>query len=278
MAIIYRLTSQSGKCYIGQTKTTLPKRWKQHIQACNRYTKNPTLTGSCRKLNEAISKYGIDSWQLEILEEFEFDKDHMDERETFYIQKFDTISNGYNITKGGRGRKVDNLEENHKNNISEARKKYFQSDAGIEWKKSLSNSNKGENNPMYGKTFEHSEETKKKISENSQGKNKGKIPWNKGKIGIFSENHIKKLSDKAKTRWEKGVYDTEAFRSINIGRKQTEHQKQTITKVMQKDWEVTSPTGETQIITNLRQFCRENNLDQGNLSRGKHKGWKAKRI
>lgn len=32
-----------------------------------------------------------------------------------------------------------------------------------------------------------------------------------------------------------------------------------------KEWEITDPTGKTFIIRNLRRFCIENNLDQGNM-------------
>lgn len=32
-----------------------------------------------------------------------------------------------------------------------------------------------------------------------------------------------------------------------------------------KQWEITDPDGNTFIITNLRRFCLENNLDQGNM-------------
>ena len=42
--------------------------------------------------------------------------------------------------------------------------------------------------PMFGK--KHSAETRAKISET----NKGRIPWNKGKTGIFSEEHRAKMS------------------------------------------------------------------------------------
>jgi len=87
-----------------------------------------------------------------------------------------------------------------------------------------------------------------------------------------------KNSIKAKQRWAKGVYDAEKLRLSRIGFKQPESQKIAVSKALSKKWEITTPNGETIIITNLRKFCHENNLDQGNLSRGKHKGWKAEKI
>ena len=44
----------------------------------------------------------------------------------------------------------------------------------------------------------HSEETKKKMSESNKGKNKGKTPWNKGKI--MSEETKKKMTESHKCK------------------------------------------------------------------------------
>lgn len=40
-----------------------------------------------------------------------------------------------------------------------------------------------------------SEETKKKMSESLKGKYLGRVPWNKGKHGIYSEDRLKKMSE-----------------------------------------------------------------------------------
>jgi hypothetical protein len=78
-----------------------------------------------------------------------------------------------------------------------------------------------------GKTF--SEETRSKMRESSKGKNKNKIPWNKGKVGfvkhtqetldkisrsskqrIVSEETKKKISDNKKHYWkEKKIKDSQ---------------------------------------------------------------------
>ena len=50
--------------------------------------------------------------------------------------------------------------------------------------------NKGEGNPNYGNKW--SEEKKKKLSE----KLKGRIPWNKGKSNIYSEEMLNKMSER----------------------------------------------------------------------------------
>lgn len=92
--IIYKITNKvNGKSYIGQTRYTLEFRWKQHI-----HKKDNTY------FHNAIHKYGKDNFSLEILEECEH-KD-LDSREIFYIAKFNTFSEGYNLTLGGGGKRL----------------------------------------------------------------------------------------------------------------------------------------------------------------------------
>lgn len=48
-----------------------------------------------------------------------------------------------------------------------------------------------------------------------------------------------------------------------------------------KEWVVTDPNGVSRVITGLKEFCRENSLDQGAMhrvstgDRNHHKGWKC---
>ena len=66
------------------------------------------------------------------------------------------------------------------------------------------------------------------------------------------------------------------------GRKQPESQKIKVAEALSKDHIITDPQGNEFLITNLNKFCRENVLDQGNLTRvaqGKakhHKGYKIR--
>jgi hypothetical protein len=110
-----------------------------------------------------------------------------------------------------------------------------------------------------------SEETKRKMG-----------AWQIGRK--LSAESKQKNSEKAKERWANGVYDREKLRLSRIGFKQPQSQKDTLSRKLSKEWSVTSPTGEQMVIKNLRQFCKNNGLDQGNLSRGTHKGWKAVKI
>lgn len=88
---IYKITNKvNGKSYIGQTRYTVEFRWRQHIhKKDNVYFHN------------AIHKYGIDNFTIEILEECKYED--LNSREIFYIAKYNTFKEGYNLTIGGDG-------------------------------------------------------------------------------------------------------------------------------------------------------------------------------
>ena len=95
MAYIYKITNTiNDKAYIGKTENTIEHRWKEHCKNCNkpRYEKRP--------LYDAMNKYGIDKFQIELIEE----TDNPEEREKYWVEHFDTYRNGYNATKGGDGK------------------------------------------------------------------------------------------------------------------------------------------------------------------------------
>lgn len=54
-----------------------------------------------KHLQNAWNKYGSSAFNFELLEEC--DESLLDERENFYILKFDTYNNGYNFDLGGKG-------------------------------------------------------------------------------------------------------------------------------------------------------------------------------
>jgi transposase-like protein len=89
--IIYKITNKvNGKSYIGQTRFTLEFRWRQHL-----HKKDNTY------FHNAIRKYGAENFTKEILEECDVDK--LNSREIFYIAKYNTFKEGYNLTIGGEG-------------------------------------------------------------------------------------------------------------------------------------------------------------------------------
>lgn len=104
--IIYKITNKvNGKSYIGQTRYTIEFRWKQH-----QHKKDNTY------FHNAIHKYGVDNFNIEILEEC--DTEELNQKEIFYIAKYDTFKNGYNLTIGGDGNRRLLLDDSY-NEIKE---------------------------------------------------------------------------------------------------------------------------------------------------------------
>lgn len=98
----------------------------------------------------------------------------------------------------------------------------------------------------------------------------------------FSKESIKKMSDAKKGKKPKEYYVELA--KLNVGWSQTNYQKQRARETFECSWVVTNPKGESFNIVNLRKYCKENNLDQGNMvkvSQGlakQHKGWTCFKI
>lgn len=161
---IYKTTNKvNNKFYIGQKHSS-------------KFLGNKYL-GSGKRLQEAISKYGKESFSVELLEEVAT-QEIIDEREIYWISYYNATNMdiGYNICEGGR----------------------------------VNRTMIGKNNPFYGKTFSpevkkhlsevrkkmiykpHSEETKRKISEKHKNK-------------IVTQSTRDKLSENAKNNPNYGM-------------------------------------------------------------------------
>jgi group I intron endonuclease len=161
---IYKLTSPSGKIYIGQT-TNLKDR-KRCLYNTNKYY-------SGHKLDNAIKKYGIENFKYEIIAQVEIEdklllREHLDILEKQYIEKFDSYNNGYNMTLGGSGSTGCFQTEESKKKISQKAKGRKGSMLGRhlteEQKRKVSEFAKtrtGDKNAFFGKT--HTQNTKDKI-------------------------------------------------------------------------------------------------------------------
>ena len=99
----------------------------------------------------------------------------------------------------------------------------------------------------FRKTFKYSEESKLKMSLTKKGK-------------VLSKKHRENIS------------------IANIGKKQPDSQKEKVAEALSKNYELIGPNGQIFVIKNLRKFCIENNLDQGNMSRNLVRGWICKKI
>jgi group I intron endonuclease len=124
----------SGKSYIGQTVTSIEKRWYMHCR-----------TNSCLALSSAIKKYGKDAFTIELLGSHKTIED-LNNAEEYFIDFHNSLSpNGYNIREGGGSGGA--LHEETKRKIGAANKNR--------------------------KGHSQSEETKQKIREYQLGKPKG---------------------------------------------------------------------------------------------------------
>jgi hypothetical protein len=77
-------------------------------------------------------------------------------------------------------------------------------------RKENSERHSGKNNPMYGKSHP------KELIEQIRLKNIGRVSWNKGKKGVYTDSQLKKMSEikKGKTPWNKGVSHSEETKKI----------------------------------------------------------------
>lgn len=86
---IYKITNKiNGKMYIGQT-IHLQQRWAEHKSKAKEL--NPT-----RKLYKAMNQYGIENFSFEVIEYCE--KEDLNEREIYWINYYNSIENGYNMS------------------------------------------------------------------------------------------------------------------------------------------------------------------------------------
>ena len=146
---IYMYTNiLNNKVYIGQAKN-FNKRHRQHISAS--YNEKQTYQYNL-PIHNAIRKYGIENFKIEILCENIDTQDKMNEYEIFYIKKYNSLANnktGYNISSGGsNGNPYAGKTEKE---LFEIGKKISKANKGKkiteEHKKILSEIKKGESNP-----------------------------------------------------------------------------------------------------------------------------------
>ena len=98
--IIYKYTSPSGKCYIGQTLNERERKYKFY---------NLNQSYGSAKINNARKKYGPNNFSYEVLFEYESESKNeiteiLGEREIFYINKYNSVNDGYNYQSGGKNK------------------------------------------------------------------------------------------------------------------------------------------------------------------------------
>lgn len=167
---IYKITSPSGKIYIGQSIDI-----KRRI---NRYKSNLNASIGQIKLNRSFNKYGINFHKFEIIE-LCLEK-YLNNMERYYQDKYKSVENGLNLRYTASNDKTGKMSEEsiakmliYKNNMSEEHRRKI----GIASKARTTYPT------MLGR--KHSEESKKKISISNIGKK-------------FTDETKKKISDSKK--------------------------------------------------------------------------------
>ena len=146
---------KNEKWYVGQTMNQ-ERRFKDHIDAAINKKDNTHF-------HRAIRKYGLENFVYCVLEENVL-RENLNMREMDWIEYYDSLYCGYNMTAGGN-----------------------QTIFSEEFKRKLSESHKD---------IHPTEETRRKLSES----HKGQTPWNKGKTNIYSEETRNKISNTLKGR------------------------------------------------------------------------------
>lgn len=168
---IYRwFNLENGKIYFGKTERIPEIRKNEHI--ADAYNTNRDHY----HIHDSIKSYGIQKFSFEIIFQCKNHVD-LDWAEAYFIKYYNTTNkkNGYNLTYGGDGGKIS----------EQTRIK-------------MSESKLGEKNSFYGKT--HTEETRKKLSEQRIGKNIGQDNPFYGKT--HTEENRKIMSENIKKQFE----------------------------------------------------------------------------
>lgn len=242
--IIYKITNLlNNKVYVGQTTKALDERWKQH--------KRNIREGRKYHLYNAIRKYGIDNFKVEVIDKAESFID-LSLKEIFWIQFYNTTNRkfGYNDTFGGEGgiptketrlkisksRKGISPKEGTGKKISIALKDYWKNHIkegpSLEIRNQIAETLKrkgckpplhkmtGKNHPMFGK--HHSDESKKLMSLGQTGikrhseeeKQKRSVQW----LKEGNPNYVVIDEDKFITLIKQGLYIKDLAKALKISK------------------------------------------------------------
>ena len=99
--IYFIINNITGQRYVGQS-INFSKRKNDHLLKLkeNRHI-NP-------KLQNAYNKYGLENFSFQKITYDDITKEELNEQEIYYIKKYDSINNGYNIAPGGTGGEIRN--------------------------------------------------------------------------------------------------------------------------------------------------------------------------
>ncbi len=201
--------------YIGQTYENFYRRWIFHKwNLKNNHHSNTYIQNAWNKYGEENFKfYPIESFSIN--EKEHITKTKLDKLEKYYIKKYDTFKNGFNLTTGGDKCKMTPLSDDAKRKIGEKNRiNMLGKKHSEETKKKMSKSHIG-----YVKTESH----RKHISESLTGikrsdehKEKCRLAnqGSKQKTAKYTEDLIEKI----RIDYMNGIKPTELSNKYNINR------------------------------------------------------------
>lgn len=141
--IVYKIVcTVNNKVYIGQTNKTLEERLKRHFKTSREErTKNV-------KFYRAIRKYGESNFNIFLIEEVN-NQEELNEREFYWINKYNSVVEGYN-SKASKGKCGGDTLTNHWNKEAISQK-IRESKLGDKNPMRVNGGLRGERNGMYGK-------------------------------------------------------------------------------------------------------------------------------
>lgn len=193
--VYMHVNKSNGKKYVGITCQKPEKRWGLNGIGYEKH----------RAFGKAIDKYGFDNF-IHIVLHKNLTKDEAAALEIKLIAEFKTnLGRGYNLTSGGEGMRGYSPTIETRKKLSKA---FKGREINPEWRDKISKTLTGRKRP---------DEVIKKMSASAVGK----VPWNKGLTGIYSDEVRVKMSEQAKARWENKEYRENIIKK-NTGKKANE--------------------------------------------------------
>lgn len=261
--IIYKLTSPSGKSYIGQTTRNIEDRVGEHFFYAAKQETN-------HKFYNALKKYpNKEDWLIEEIDNTASSVEELNELEIRYIAAYDTFNSGYNSTLGGFGCSGYERSDEWKEAQSQRRKDYFLTEEGIAFKEQQKEKFKSNNpgsytNPSRFKGRNHTEVSKKKIAEaNSQRQS--------------TVEYKEAQSRRTKEMWTKGCFDNrpkptkEAIQKRiqtlkENGFKQSDNQKSIAKESNQSSYRIKFLDGRIEEFKGLKDYSILSNIPYDTLA------------
>ena len=245
--LIYKHTSPSGKCYIGQTGD-YEKRCKNHKKPNN----------NCVAFRNALNKYGWDNFTHEILHK-NLSKDSANVLEELYILEYNSIvPNGYNLKSGGNSN-IPSKESIEKSTKKNSRNWKFVDPIGnivdifnlSKFCRENDLNDSSMNKVYYGKISNH-------------------LGWTSADEDIVNMIHQKMIKNKYDA--SKKISEARSRMGCTLSKDQLDK--------MSRPYSLIDPAGNIVQGINLRKLCRDNELSQSNMQgllSGRiksSKGWK----